>query len=298
MRRSTQGAVGTRPDARDRGFTLIELLVVVSIIALLISILLPSLQKARDQARDTVCKTGMHQLGLAIEFYTGDNNGRLPWLSGRGELRNEAPYTQYHQLFYLLPYIRDLDIFICPQAKFGDIAGHRAGRGPQSVTGYRVYGDPGPGTGISFYKVRRADDRWREFRAMHFPSISLTGDEYVEELYTEYWFNDWSPGASTGDFEIPAINGNLVNHITYPQHAVMMADAVNWNPRHVGGSSSHFLFVDAHVSPIRSVNYFDWEGNEAGERGYENALDKDAFGNRPYWSWGLGNSKHPVNGDM
>lgn len=45
----------------NRAFTLIEVLVVVAIIALLIAIMLPSLQKARENARQAVCASNMKQ---------------------------------------------------------------------------------------------------------------------------------------------------------------------------------------------------------------------------------------------
>lgn len=59
------------PSRRPRTFTLIETLVVVSVIALLISILLPSLSKARQQARTTVCLSRCRQLGIGMTIYWG-----------------------------------------------------------------------------------------------------------------------------------------------------------------------------------------------------------------------------------
>ena len=57
---------------RYLGFTLIELLVVVAIIALLVSILLPSLSKARDQAKAAVCATRLRGFGTAWAVYEGN----------------------------------------------------------------------------------------------------------------------------------------------------------------------------------------------------------------------------------
>jgi prepilin-type N-terminal cleavage/methylation domain-containing protein/prepilin-type processing-associated H-X9-DG protein len=60
---------------KKKAFTLVELLVVISIIALLLAILMPSLQKAREQGRRTVCLTHLKSLQLSNEVYANANNG-------------------------------------------------------------------------------------------------------------------------------------------------------------------------------------------------------------------------------
>jgi len=52
-----------------KGFTLIELLVVVSIISLLSSIVLASLNTARAKARDARRKSDLNEIRTALEFY-------------------------------------------------------------------------------------------------------------------------------------------------------------------------------------------------------------------------------------
>ncbi len=67
---------------REIAFTLVELLVVVSIIALLISILLPSLQRARDQAKQVKCLAHQSGLAKAAISYTTEENDWIPGSPG------------------------------------------------------------------------------------------------------------------------------------------------------------------------------------------------------------------------
>ncbi len=62
-------------------FTLVELLVVIAIIALLVSILLPSLQKARELAKRTLCLTNLNGIGKSLMLYLNDNDDKFPWIA-------------------------------------------------------------------------------------------------------------------------------------------------------------------------------------------------------------------------
>jgi prepilin-type N-terminal cleavage/methylation domain-containing protein len=64
--------------AECRAFALIELLVVVAIIALLMAVLLPSLQRARNQAKATICLSHLRQWGTTFALFLEDRDGRLP----------------------------------------------------------------------------------------------------------------------------------------------------------------------------------------------------------------------------
>lgn len=67
-----------RKSGARRGFTLIEVLVVVAIIALLIGILMPTLARAREQARATVCLSNLHQIGTGAVQYANTYREYIP----------------------------------------------------------------------------------------------------------------------------------------------------------------------------------------------------------------------------
>lgn len=66
---------------KEKGFTLVELLVVISIIALLSSIVLASVNTARSRSRDAQRRLAIRQIQTALELYY-HQNGSYPISGG------------------------------------------------------------------------------------------------------------------------------------------------------------------------------------------------------------------------
>ena len=107
--------VGAGHSERRRcGFTLIELLVVIAIISLLISIVTPSMGRARQQAKSTVCLTRLAEFMKATTAYGNDNNFVLPptqyWgTDGQYSARHGWAEVLYTYLYQDKDYPFDMD---------------------------------------------------------------------------------------------------------------------------------------------------------------------------------------------
>ncbi len=78
---------------RRRAFTLIELLVVIAIIALLVSILMPSLQKAKELAKDIVCKSNQKSVAYAVLLYAEEYNDIYPYTTKTHGISAYIPFS-------------------------------------------------------------------------------------------------------------------------------------------------------------------------------------------------------------
>lgn len=105
-----------------KAFTLVELLVVISIIALLLSILMPSLSRARDQAKSVVCKSNIKQWGLLVGLYHADNGGYF-WTGNNYWPPLFEPYTGKNPDFRYCPSAKVFKPFINQSGPVPDVAG-------------------------------------------------------------------------------------------------------------------------------------------------------------------------------
>ncbi len=149
---------------KRKAFTLIELLVVIAIITLLVSILLPAIQRARDLAKQAVCRTNLRGIGTALATY-------------------QTTYKSY-------PFIRNPSSktggAMDPTAELMDAMGEKEFRDQYlkkgtTKTNVRIVDN------LLMLKYTKTLDNWKIFRCPSHPSASLlmTRDED-----SEYGFRD------------------------------------------------------------------------------------------------------------
>lgn len=103
------------PRQHRLGFTLIEMLVVLGIIALLAAITFPVLAHVREKGRQSACASNLHQLGLAIEAYTQENDERHPSATAVSPYAGLPSFqTTSGWAGRIYPYVNSAPVFHCP----------------------------------------------------------------------------------------------------------------------------------------------------------------------------------------
>ena len=215
---------------RAPGFTLIELLVVIAIIALLLGILLPSLGRAREQARKIACLSNMRQMGVAVSAYLLDSDYRLPPSSCHCEDPND------HWLRILAGYTGEQLLFRCPSDKGKDFVDWNKPIKDQKDMRYSSFAvnallDP------VHYRYGARMNRYNDVTKIRRPMYCI-------------WISE-APAAESF---------NLADHI----HPETWEGSIEYARRYIAwdrhNKTSNYLFADGHADGLAFDQTYQWPG--------------------------------------
>ncbi|MCJ7675079.1 MAG: prepilin-type N-terminal cleavage/methylation domain-containing protein [Sedimentisphaerales bacterium] len=212
-----------------RGFTLIELLVVIAIIAILMAILIPTLNRAKEQAKRGACLNNLRQLQLAWIMYADENddkivNGEAYW-NPTGTPAAPVPTGGHHQgeqwwtgndcadnymqgnqrpadvqiaaLKYgaLYPYVKNEKLYQCPTGVRGEMRTYSIVDSMNGLyrTGTRLASNVGVRVGRTVLWIKKRTEitvPGPASRIVFLDEGRVTPDSYATHYDTERW---WDP---------------------------------------------------------------------------------------------------------
>ncbi|MGA2916788.1 MAG: type II secretion system protein [Sedimentisphaerales bacterium] len=183
----------------QEAFTLVELLVVISIIAMLLAILIPSLQRARKQAKTVICRSNLKQWGIMYTMYCDDNRGYFfsgqindSWTAG-------ANFGRYWRNV-MKPYSKNAGMWLCSETIKPQFNGDMPVKGSSTSVAWEYDGDVGsyglngwvlnpPPDTTDVYSRTPVSDSWRTYQKKGLNNIPVFGDMW----FVDAWPKDADP---------------------------------------------------------------------------------------------------------